>query len=283
MQRPKLKRTAFGFWWVFKIQMQKKGGESMPNHVTNIIELECSRERSKEIMEFLRADGQDYGSVDFNKLIPMPESLNITSGSETDRGIEIYLTAVNPNTKDFGLEKMSPIEFDLLEIMLNCEKMFGKYNSNLSDEQIASFTEYQPFETYVQTGKTAVDNFKQYGATTWYEWRIANWGTKWNAYDCYTDDPCSGKLEFNTAWDGVPFIIQKISESFPDVLIHYGWADEDIGNNTGRIDFKNGEDIWFDIPEGGSKHAFEIACDIQGYDIEEFKQYFQKPRGRDER
>ena len=105
----------------------------MPNHVTNIIELECSRERSKEIMEFLRADGQDYGSVDFNKLIPMPESLNITSGSETDRGIEIYLTAVNPNTKDFGLEKMSPIEFDLLEIMLNCEKMFGKYNSNFRD------------------------------------------------------------------------------------------------------------------------------------------------------
>ena len=28
-------------------------------------------------MEFLRADGQDYGSVDFNKLVPMPESLNI--------------------------------------------------------------------------------------------------------------------------------------------------------------------------------------------------------------
>ena len=112
---------------------------------------------------------------------------------------------------------------------------------------------------------------------------IANWGTKWNAYDCYTDDPCGGRLEFNTAWDGVPSIIQKISERFPDVLIHYGWADEDIGNNTGRIDFKNGEDVWFDIPEGGSKHAFEIACDIQGYDIEELKQYSQKPRDRDAR
>lgn len=255
----------------------------MPNHITNIIELECSRERSKEIMEFLRADGQDYGSVDFNKLVPMPESLNIQSGSETDRGIEIYLTAVNPNTKDFGLEKMSSNEFDFLETMLNNERMFGKYDSNLSDERITSFTKYNPFETYVETGKIAVDNFRQYGATTWYEWCIANWGTKWNAYDCYTDDPCGGRLEFNTAWDGVPSIIQKISERFPDVLIHYGWADEDIGNNTGRIDFKNGEDVWFDIPEGGSKHAFEIACDIQGYDIEEFKQFFQKPRDRDER
>lgn len=144
----------------------------MPNHVTNIIELECSRERSKEIMEFLRADGQDYGSVDFNKLIPMPESLNITSGSETDRGIEIYLTAVNPNTKDYGLEKMSSNEFDLLVTMLNNERMFGKYDSNLSDERIASFTKYVSFETYVQTGRTAVDNFRQYGATTWYEWCI---------------------------------------------------------------------------------------------------------------
>ena len=25
-----------------------------------------------------------------------------------------------------------------------------------------------------------------------------------------------------------------------------------------------------DIPEGGSYHAFEIACEVQGYDISEF-------------
>lgn len=255
----------------------------MPNHITNIIELECSGERSMEIMEFLKAEGQDYGSVDFNKLIPMPESLDITSGSETDRGIEIYLTAINPHTKDFGYEKMSPVEFDSLVSKLNTERMFSKYNTSLSDNEIQSLTKDEPFEKYADIGKIATDNMIRYNATTWYEWRIANWGTKWNAYDCYVDDPHDGRLEFNTAWSGVPVIIQKISEKFPDVLIHYGWADEDIGSNTGRIDFKNGEEIRFDIPESGSKHAFEIACDIQGYDIEEFEECFKESSDRDSR
>lgn len=41
----------------------KEGGVRMPNHITNIIELECSGERSMEIMEFLKAEGQDYGKI----------------------------------------------------------------------------------------------------------------------------------------------------------------------------------------------------------------------------
>ena len=81
----------------------------MPNHVTNILEFDCSKERAKEILDFLRNDGDIYGSIDFNKLFPMPQSLNIEAGSETDHGIEIYLTAVNPGTRSFGYEKRSSL------------------------------------------------------------------------------------------------------------------------------------------------------------------------------
>ncbi len=53
----------------------------MPNHVTNHLSFECSEEQMKEILEFLRVEEQELGTVDFNKLIPMPESLKIDSGS----------------------------------------------------------------------------------------------------------------------------------------------------------------------------------------------------------
>ena len=43
----------------------------------------------------------------------------------------------------------------------------------------------------------------------WYEWNCANWGTKWNAYECEILQDCNGKyndileIKFTTAW-GVP-------------------------------------------------------------------------------
>ena len=48
----------------------------MPNHITNILEFDCSPERFQQIAESLRSNPEEpLGQVDFNKLIPMPESL----------------------------------------------------------------------------------------------------------------------------------------------------------------------------------------------------------------
>lgn len=96
---------------------------------------------------------------------------------------------------------------------------------------------------------------EKYGYTTWYEWSIATWGTKWNAYHQDFEEPSI--LWFDTAWNGVPLLIQKLSEIFPDVEFHYAYADEDLGFNTGRGTARNGE-INMTIPEGGSNEAFEI-------------------------
>lgn len=242
----------------------------MPNHITNILEFDCSKERSREIMEFVRVDDQEIGSIDFNKLIPMPKSLEIEAGSETDHGVEIFLTAVNPKTKDYGYAKIPANEFSELCLKLNKERAFSIYNVRMSDEEIQQYTKSQDFDYYFQKGATAVENMKQYDATNWFHWCIENWGTKWNAYDCVEMDPEDGYMTFLTAWSGVPQIVQKISEKFPDVPVHYSWADEDFGYNTGRLEFLAGEVRNQDIPEGGSYHAYEIACDVQGYDISEF-------------
>ena len=56
----------------------------MPNHITNLISFGDQPEQVAAFHQMLRdlrqKDGV-YGSIDFNKLIPMPESVNIESGS----------------------------------------------------------------------------------------------------------------------------------------------------------------------------------------------------------
>ncbi len=47
----------------------------MPNHVYNIVTFDCSAEKAQEILSAVEMEGRGLGSVDFEKLIPMPEDL----------------------------------------------------------------------------------------------------------------------------------------------------------------------------------------------------------------
>lgn len=57
----------------------------MPNYVKNIVKAEgiC------RLPLFSEENGKRY--FDFNKIIPMPESLNVDAGSVTDSAIVYYL------------------------------------------------------------------------------------------------------------------------------------------------------------------------------------------------
>ena len=55
----------------------------MPNWVQNNLKLNASDEEMQNILEAIRDDEKGIGSIDFNKITPMPESLKIESGSNT--------------------------------------------------------------------------------------------------------------------------------------------------------------------------------------------------------
>ena len=57
----------------------------------------------------------------------------------------------------------------------------------------------------------------------WYDWRVQNWDTKWDAYDVVVtdDDPESVEIEFNTAWSPPEAICHKIREDYPDVSVSW--------------------------------------------------------------
>ena len=204
------------------------------NHVTNRLEINADRETVQKVMNFLKGKTDDDNTpcyIDFNNIIPMPEELLIEKSSSGDLGMK-YLEAM----------QLKPFYFLLDDDALR------------TIQWIEGLAEKDRKEA-LQLGASYLENRKKYGYPTWYEWSTATWGTKWNAYHQDFEEP--NILWFDTAWNGVPLLIQKLSEIFPDVEFHYAYADEDLGFNTGRGTARNGE-INMTIPEGRSNEAFEI-------------------------
>lgn len=216
----------------------------MPNHVKNRLTINGTEDQIKEITTFLQKtyENGEVSYMDFNKIIPMPESLNIESGSLGEM---------------FG------------------KLLFGTENSFLSIEEIQKRLLKYTKESILEGVKLAIqyrDNLKEHGHTTWYGWAPANWGTKWNAYDTSLNN---NVIEFDTAWSGVPGLIEELSAKFNDVSFIYEYADEDIGANTGYGIIINGtSDMTFH--ESGSNEAYELALDLHP----DSKEYFQLVDGK---
>ena len=93
----------------------------------------------------------------------------------------------------------------------------------------------------------------------WYDWRISNWGTKWNAYETDIDCPCDGSIElhFQTANNGVIPIIEKLVEMFPNLEFVYKYADEVIACNCGEAYGVDGN-ASFNFTEDDSDEAMAL-------------------------
>ena len=159
------------------------------------------------MLNAVKSDESGFGSVDFNKIIPMPESLNISSGSATDKALKLYKDFVEVFTLG-GTMNMDRLS----DIPLRSEEVFLKQRQDISCEDWV-------------LGKAAWNNLRKYGASIWYSWRINNWGTKWNAYDCGMDS-CEGdcaKVFFETAWSAPHPILEKLSETYPDIGIEHAY------------------------------------------------------------
>lgn len=71
-----------------------------------------------------------------------------------------------------------------------------------------------------------------------YQWCIANWGTKWNAYAQHRVDEFS--IYFKTAWNTPKPIFEAIAKKFPDLNFMVEYADEDRGSNAGILTYFKG-------------------------------------------
>ena len=57
----------------------------------------------------------------------------------------------------------------------------------------------------------------------WYDWRLQNWDTKWDAYEVSIDDDDPDQLEvsFQTAWCPPDAICHAMREQYPDLSVSW--------------------------------------------------------------
>ena len=160
----------------------------------------------------------------FKGAVPMPDSLNICSGSTTDRAVAciLYEKGVYEHPSLDTIDSMmkwgwlkDEIKGDTIE-----EKRESAYKHLMKDVDEKSLME----------GKKAIINYEEYGCKDWYSWCIANWGTKWDAGNQeinlaqgedkkkFIDEIVEGEeflIYFETAWSPPMEWMQKASERFP--------------------------------------------------------------------
>ena len=95
----------------------------------------------------------------------------------------------------------------------------------------------------------------------WYDWHIANWGTKWNACDSNIK---VGKsyitFAFSTAWDLPWHIYKRLSLLNYDMEIRY--ANEELGSNCGKIIYNKSEQRWTFQNETDLRNPYNFARDL---------------------
>ena len=219
-------------------------------------------------------NGEEKLTVDFNKQLPMPESLKVTCGSSNKYDIYTYLSNKGEKTvaqiltenNEKDLKEMLGFSFSSVTEMLN--QMASEFLDMAKDDISKSY----------DAGKQLVNNYTEHGATTWFDWRCQNWGTKWNA--CNTEITDKGDdvvLRFNTAWDPPIGVLGELSKHIDFVDIARG--------EEGELDILEGKNGKFQrIPEctyqlQGTYKVSIIAED--GLDLEQLKDIFDKMEDED--
>ena len=238
----------------------------MPNYITNQLSFGTDKAAVaafQRMAEEMRVEGEFLGTFDFNKLLPMPAELNITAGTKTERGLELYRQFIQES------EATS----------LQGQALSESEREELASEHLEKWTKLQGQDPEMWSlGEKAYQNIQKYGSPTWYEWCNKNWGTKWNAGHCVQMGPDSDTMQFLTAWGGVPNLIKLLSAKYPDQKISYRWADEDIGTNVGERVFQGGEEIEANIPPAQSREAYELAAEIMGLNLADYDLYLTEDK-----
>lgn len=247
----------------------------MPNHVTNKIQFIGEQENITKVLELIKGEED---AIDFNKIIPMPKTLNLTSGGNDTESMQ-YALSKKPMSESQRIKAMlilkkcdyygtyyNKIFRNRIFTTEELEKAAKEFENNLKEHKRNMFEniDYEGLgiKTFEDLGNMYINNIINYGHDSWYDWRIENWGTKWGAYDIYVGE---NVIEFDTAWN-CPFeILDKLAEICNkfDVGFVGKWADEDCGHNVGTFKTKDG--LLYDEPaEDESNKAYEIYIELKG-------------------
>ena len=234
----------------------------MPNWTYNRIK--CK----KEIGDKLLTIKDDIYSLDFNKLIPMPEDLKLDAGSIESDSISCYYLSLNDDEKYKLMKLLKSKEIFFYHDYWNKYKKDIKYYESNPDKLknnkdnfngLIDFDDKKHFNNLAELGKQYIENIKKYGYPQWYDWCVENWGTKWNVEDdvdvSYNKNTDEYDITFDTAWSVPSGIVEKYSEFCNDEEFYWEYEDEDY-DETHILRKINGEIIDTILPDNVKENDY---------------------------
>ena len=235
----------------------------MPNWVKNKIVI-GNNKYGKELIEKYVILNEETGEkeFDFNKVIKMPEELQIEYSSRSDNALRLYVTRINPSISYYGEEKDKISEKDYADLVYLLKKRAITVSSfDLSLEKINELIKDNSEVDLLKLGKQQVENVQKYGCLNWYDWAINNWGTKWNASNFISLDDDKA-LTFETAWDPAIPVFLEITKQNPTKKFAFLYADEAIGSHVGYVLACNGKIDYKGTFEDYSDDAYKLSFDL---------------------
>jgi hypothetical protein len=228
----------------------------MPNHVTTLCRVSGNHAtvldfREKHITKGKDEDsGKEWENFDFQTIIPKPDILNkTTSGSGEILGLAALVGDVVHTDFTFSTR------------FLNGFKLHGAPIGH-AEQVRAWLAQHRP--EILEAGRLAARAIAETGYPDWYHWSIANWGTKWDAYEYAEKSSGSGffVFKFDTAWSFPEPIFEKLSALYPELRFEIESVDEGGPEYAGHY---AGKDQSFDsVPE-----SRERRLRVYGYDPNE--------------
>jgi len=226
----------------------------MPNYVRTRITFANGWE------EFKRRCLDGKSQFDFNKVVPMPDSIkNTTSGTRNAQDLTAYLACFDPDYPEIrhgGYRKATSKLFE--RMLFNASGGTNLYFYPRGDQK-AIHSAYD--EGDFESGKKLYANIITYGSATWYEWSRWNWGTKWNAETVCIDDDAKS-VTIDTPWSAPSGVLMALAKMMPKAEAIAMYADEDIGSNVGYYHIAYGSCVLVEVCEDLSRSALRIANDL---------------------
>lgn len=221
----------------------------MPNWCVNQVDISGDEAEVAKLVEFVKSEESNF---DFSKIVPPPDT-------------KFY--SINEGQNDFqcGCKQVWVERDDLPEIVA--------YTDNDGKDVMRKQGEWCvdgiPVIREQSSNGTIEDNVSlMFGGSPmcpihkvkqnsshpdwWYNWNVANWGTKWNCGEVWHDRTTEEITEegrtsynFDTAWSPSLAVVAALAEKFPTLTITHRYCEGGMGF-AGQVVYLNGEVISHD-------------------------------------
>jgi hypothetical protein len=228
----------------------------MPNHITNVVQMTGSDGCLAAVFTMhVVPDDNGKPRFDFDTVIPMPQSVK--------ESIRDFTPGSTNNVNDSDVEACSRAMTERRSAFITERPFWLPAEVKTWGELIKWYEDTKP--DVLRYARWALQAAAETGHPGWYGWSIANWGTKWNAYDYKARS--ADTFEFRTAWAPPAPIFLALSALHPSVTFKVTSVDEGGWEYEGS--FCNGEGEIKEVSHSSERRRFVYGRDPESDDEEE--------------